>query len=159
MDLTGQAWCNSTSITMHTEAINHDPGITFFSLRDTRLADFASAAAYDTVTNNADRKGSHVLLGNDRRLWFIDHGLTFHPQYKLRTVIWEFQGEPMPSDVVDGLKTLALDMQSIGELRAQLRDLLDPSEIAAFHDRLDAVLENPVFPWPGLQRSMPWPMV
>ena len=139
--------------------VDHDPQITFFSLRDTRLADFASVAAYDAVTNNADRKGSHVLLGKDRRLWFIDHGLTFHTQYKLRTVIWEFQGEPMPPDVVDGLKAVALGMQSVGDLRAQLRELLDPGELAAFHDRLESVLEDPVFPWPGLQRSVPWPPV
>ena len=52
--------------------------------------------AFDVVANNADRKSGHVLLGDGGRLWGIDHGLCFHRQPKLRTVIWDFADEPVP---------------------------------------------------------------
>jgi len=57
-------------------------------------------AVFDWLTNNADRKGGHCLLAADARIWCIDQGLTFHFEDKLRTVIWEFQGEPVPEEML-----------------------------------------------------------
>ena len=59
--------------------------------------------AFDVVANNADRKSGHVLKGSDGRLWGIDHGLCFHRQPKLRTVIWDFAEEPVPDDLLADL--------------------------------------------------------
>ena len=65
---------------------------------------------FDIVANNADRKSGHVLLGDDGRLWGIDHGLCFHRQPKLRTVIWDFADEPVPGPLLDDLERLAADL-------------------------------------------------
>ena len=59
--------------------------------------------AFDVVANNADRKSGHVLKGSDGRLWGIDHGLCFHRQPKLRTVIWDFADEPLPDRLLADL--------------------------------------------------------
>ena len=59
-------------------------------------------AAFDLVANNADRKGGHCLVDAEGHIWGIDHGLCFHVQPKLRTVIWDFGGEPMPDDAARG---------------------------------------------------------
>ncbi len=59
--------------------------------------------AFDYVANSTDRKGGHVLIDEDRRLWAIDNGLCLHAEFKLRTVIWDFADEPLPADLADDL--------------------------------------------------------
>ena len=139
--------------------IEHDPLVTFFSLRDERLEEFAAVAAFDVVTNNADRKGGDVLEDPTGRLWFIDHGLTFHGDYKLRTVIWEFQGDRLPDEIVERLRGTVRTLEPGTELERHLHEVLDVSEVEALRARLDALLEEAVYPWPGLRRSVPWPPV
>ena len=139
--------------------IEHDPRVTFFSLREQRLSEFAAVAAFDVLANNADRKGGHVLEDPERRLWFIDHGLTFHSDYKLRTVIWEFQGSPIPEELVERLTAMVPALERGAELEQRLCEVLSEDEVASLRERLDALLEEPVYPWPGLQRSVPWPPV
>ncbi len=63
--------------------------------------------AFDVVANNADRKSGHCILGEDGRVWAIDNGLCFHTEPKLRTVIWEFAGEPLPAALVEDLARVA----------------------------------------------------
>ena len=60
-------------------------------------------AVFDLLTNNADRKGGHCLLDVRGHVWGIDHGLTFHHVPKLRTVIWDYCGEPIPRDLLAAL--------------------------------------------------------
>ena len=139
--------------------IEHDPRVTFFSLRDERLNEFAAVAAFDVLTNNADRKGGHVLEDPEGRLWFIDHGLTFHSDYKLRTVIWEFQGSPIPEGLIDRFKATVPALERGADLERRLCEILSDEEVEALRDRLHALLEDPVYPWPGLDRSVPWPPV
>ena len=57
-------------------------------------------AVFDQAVNNADRKLGHFLEGKDRHLWVVDHGLTFHAVPKLRTVLWDFAGQPIPQKIV-----------------------------------------------------------
>ena len=110
-------------------------------------------AAFDIVVNNADRKGGHCLLA-DGRVWGIDNGLCFHAQPKLRTVIWDFGGTPIPADVRADLARLAAD-PPVG-----LRRLLNEPEVDALARRAAAVAKMTRFPDPNPDvRAYPWPLV
>lgn len=116
----------------------------------------ARLAGFDIVVNNADRKGSHVLTAPDGRILGVDHGLCFHGEDKLRTILWGWAGDELPDDVRGGVGVLrtALD----GELGAELDELITVAEVTAFRRRLDRLLERPVFPRPPSNRSpIPWP--
>jgi uncharacterized repeat protein (TIGR03843 family) len=110
--------------------------------------------AFDLVSNNTDRKGGHVLVDADRHLWGIDHGLSFHAEFKLRTVIWEFAGEPLPSELADDLDRLLAD-----DLPDPLAELLDPFERDALRTRARALLSEGRFPADPTGRRYPWPLV
>jgi uncharacterized repeat protein (TIGR03843 family) len=141
--------------------VEHDPRITYFDLRGQprHRSAFAHIAAFDVLANNADRKGGHCLLDPSGRLWGIDHGLTFHEDYKLRTVIWDFQGQPIQPEDVNALRALLPCLQPGADLAAQLEELLSGREIATLRERLEVLLEDPVYPSPGPYRSVPWPPV
>jgi uncharacterized repeat protein (TIGR03843 family) len=110
--------------------------------------------AFDLVGNNTDRKSGHVLLARDGRIRGIDHGLMFHQEFKLRTVIWEFGGEPIPRDLVEDV-TRFLD----GGVPDELAELLDPFERDALTTRARAVVTDGRFPIDGTGRRYPWPLV
>jgi uncharacterized repeat protein (TIGR03843 family) len=110
--------------------------------------------AFDIVANNADRKSGHVLRGTDDRLWAIDHGLCFHRQPKLRTVIWDFAEDPVPPGLLADLERLAVRPPD------GLDQLLAGSELVALGDRIDQLLEDGVFPEPlGDRPPYPWPLI
>lgn len=118
----------------------------------------ARIALLDVVINNADRKGGHVLHARDGTLYGIDHGVTFHVEEKLRTVLWGFIGRPVPEE--DQLVLAALRTALDGSLRESLCALLTGEEVAAAALRLDRLLAGGVFPAPGPSRHvMPWPPV
>jgi len=117
-------------------------------------------AAFDLVINNADRKSGHTLRDPQDRLWAIDHGVCFHVQPKLRTVIWEFAGEPLPADLADDLAALRAQLDQGCELRSQLAGLLNDGELAALTRRTEQLLASRVFPDPDPhRRPYPWPLV
>jgi uncharacterized repeat protein (TIGR03843 family) len=119
----------------------------------------AVLAGFDLIANNADRKGSHVLPLDDGRVLGVDHGLCFHAEDKLRTILWGWAGRPLPDPVVDGVGrlTAALD-GSPGSLAADLAGLLTSAEIAALRRRLASLAEHPVFPRaPAHRTPIPWP--
>jgi hypothetical protein len=120
--------------------------------------EFRRVALFDVLTNNADRKSGHCLFDECDRTWFIDHGLTFHAEPKLRTVIWDFSGEPLPRELRADLERTA------GELSAglgdELRALLSRQEVGVLRRRLDAILRPGwTFPSPTSGWSVPWPPV
>ncbi len=115
---------------------------------------FRTLCAFDVVANNTDRKSGHCLLGEDGSIWAIDHGLCFHEDPKLRTVIWEFAGEPLG----DGL------CRDLARLAARPPDafdgLLSPAEIRALARRADRLAADGSLPAPGDDRHhYPWPLV
>jgi len=111
--------------------------------------------AFDIVANNADRKGGHVLHGSDGRLWGIDHGLCFHVQHKLRTVIWDFAGEEVPPHVVADLERFVTDGPP-----DDLAELLSDVERGAMVRRAERLADTGVFPEPeGDRPPYPWPLV
>jgi uncharacterized repeat protein (TIGR03843 family) len=113
-----------------------------------------TVCAFDLVANNADRKGGHTLLGLDGRIWAIDNGLCFHVAPGLRTVIWDFAGEPVPDPLLDDIERFA------GSDGTSLDGLLSPDEVSATLRRARAVLRKRRFPdVPPSRRSYPWPLV
>jgi uncharacterized repeat protein (TIGR03843 family) len=118
----------------------------------------AELAVLDAVVNNTDRKGSHVLQGEDGRAYGVDHGVCLHVEPKLRTVLWGWAGEPIPEEILAKLRALRPSID--GELGARLADHLTPSEVRAVADRTDALLDAGVFPTPTEQvRAVPWPLL
>ena len=90
------AWAASSSSSLTTIAQHY-----FTVQEDARFVQpCASLALFDFIVNNADRKSGHCLLGDDQRLWAIDHGICFHTEYKLRTVIWEFSDMPIDAAMI-----------------------------------------------------------
>ncbi|HEY0700630.1 MAG TPA: SCO1664 family protein [Micromonospora sp.] len=122
---------------------------------DPRLA---RLAVLDAVLNNADRKGGHVLAGPDDRIYGIDHGVCFHVEGKLRTVLWGWAGRSLPPDAVEMLQQLAdLLAEPLGE---QLADHLTGAEVAAVADRVGRLLATGRFPRPPADwPAVPWPPV
>ena len=154
--------------------IAHDPDQHYFSFEGQPefRRPLQKIVLLDVVINNADRKGGHVIIeensrnedfaGTDGpgRLWGIDHGICFHHDNKLRTVIWEFAGMEIPESLLSDLERLdeRLTRQN-GVLRSQLQPLLNEAEIAACEKRLQTLLRRRIFPNPGPGRHYPWPPV
>lgn len=110
--------------------------------------------AFDLIANNADRKAGHCLLGDDGRIWAIDNALTFNVDPKLRTVIWQFGGEPIPDAILADVRRL-----TGSELPAELAELLDDDERRVLVRRAKALVKAAKFPDDPGGRSYPWPLV
>lgn len=114
-------------------------------------------ALLDAVINNSDRKGGHVLRDSDGTIWAIDHGLAFHTDPKVRSVLWGFADESL--DDVERAQLHALrGACATGDLRADLAELLAPEEIDALVERIDALLASGTFPPPAGGFPLPWPL-
>ncbi len=135
--------------------VDHDPERHYFTLVEQRRDDFATFAAFDVVINNADRKAGHVLEDRRGRLWAVDHGVSFHVDYKLRTVIWEFAEQPLPEPIVAALHRV-LEHPRLYE---DLSDLLSVDEATATRRRVEELLHEGVFPAPRGVHPLPWPLV
>ncbi len=136
-----------------------EPHEHYFTLQQRYTEEFRAIAAFDMIVNNADRKGGHCLLGEDGLVWAIDHGVCFHREPKLRTVIWEYIGEPIPAPLLDGIAALRGRLEQGAPLRRTLAGLLDEAEITALTGRIDRIVAQPVFPAPSGDRPYPWPPV
>lgn len=111
---------------------------------------------FDAVVNNADRKGGHLIPMPDGHVYGVDHGVCFHVQDKLRTVLWSWAGDPLPEDAVDALSALRADLE--GPLEAALGVLLTRREVVAVKRRVDRLLEHRCYPEPsGDWPPVPWP--
>lgn len=114
---------------------------------------------FDILINNADRKGGHVLIDEQDKIWLIDHGVCFHRDYKLRTVIWDFIDKPIPDDMLNDLQTFIDALLAGSEATAVLNSLLSEQEIQAMIKRGRELLDQRTFPEPGPGRPYPWPLV
>lgn len=131
----------------------------YFSMDDDEKARLKPVALFDILINNADRKGGHVLLDEADHIWLIDHGVCFHTEYKLRTVIWDFIGEPIPENLLVDLDRLINFFSDGSELTAPLKSLLSDAEIESLLQRGRRLLSRPIYPEPGPGRPYPWPLV
>jgi uncharacterized repeat protein (TIGR03843 family) len=132
--------------------IDYDPDRHYFNFSDEDKGLLKPVALFDLLVNNADRKGGHVFFENDtHKLFAIDHGICFHEEDKLRTVIWDFGGQKIPDDLLSRL-TLSPG------LLTELEPYLSPREISALCARADSILKKQTFPrQPRDRRAMPWP--
>lgn len=145
--------------------VQHDPEAHYFTFEGNpgfREA-LQKTVLLDIIMNNADRKAGHVLieeLNGSNTLWLIDHGICFHTEHKLRTVIWEFAGEPIPPVLLTDLEKLSdkIATNKAG-LRLELLQLLTEAEIEALQKRISRTLNHSIFISPGPGRHYPWPPV
>lgn len=140
--------------------VDHDPNYHYFNFDDSLKPQLKRLALFDVLINNADRKGGHCIVNSDNHLWGIDHGLTFHPANKLRTVIWDFAGEPVDQPLLDDVESLCsqLDDES-SDFNAKLSKLVDASEVRALGRRVRRILASGEYPQPGPGPNYPWPPV
>lgn len=116
-------------------------------------------ALFDVITNNADRKAGHCLVDGEGMAWVIDHGLTFHTDHKLRTVIWDFAGERLPAGLRPDLERVCGQLEG-GRLAGQMREFLSRAELTSLRRRLVVTLAAGwTFPRPGSAWSVPWPPI
>ncbi len=129
--------------------IDHNPNYHYFSFKEADRQRLRPVAFFDLLVNNADRKGSHILVEkHTRRLFLIDHGLCFHQENKLRTVLWDFAGEEISIDLLDDLRSFQQTLSEATDLRRSLEAYLTSAEIAA----LEFACQNPA----GIQQvSLP----
>lgn len=139
--------------------VEHDPDEHYFTLLEGHEDRFRQFAVFDVLANNTDRKGGHCLHDevNDVIVG-IDHGLTFHPAWKLRTVIWDFAGETIPDVDTDDVCRALAELDG-GALGSRLSELLTGVEVESIAYRAKGLLEQG-FPYPDDgYRSTPWPLV
>jgi hypothetical protein len=131
----------------------------FFGESGKHTATWIRVALFDVLTNNADRKSGHCLFDADGKVWVIDHGLTFHVDPKLRTVIWDFAGDPLPDDLCGDVERVLLELEK-GTLARTMQDLINDHEMKVLTRRFRGVLDRRWrFPEPSSAWSIPWPPV
>lgn len=140
--------------------IEHDPEENYFTFQHDYPHQLKRIALFDILANNADRKGGHVIRDEHGRLWAIDHGICFHHQYKLRSVIWDYAGEPIPAELGGSLAQLEEILLSQNDpLAKELPTLLTTTEQSALQQRLRMLRHTAQFITPGPGRHYPWPLV
>lgn len=139
--------------------IEHDPDRHYFTLAEERLEEFVVFATFDVVVNNADRKAGHVIEDAAGRLWGVDHGVSFHTEEKLRTVIWHLAEQPLDAASMEGLLRLQSALKDRGGLDGELTALLSQRESAAALHRVERLLRSRRLPPPGSDYHLPWPLI
>jgi uncharacterized repeat protein (TIGR03843 family) len=137
--------------------VEHDPRQNYYTLSAENSEEYAgqlrNIACFDLVANSTDRKANHLIVDPNGKLWSIDHGLTFHADTKIRTVIWDFCGEPIPESLLAQLATLAKQLLNPQDRLEEMLALLRPEEAASLQQRLVWVLTERVYPGlPGRHR-------
>ena len=130
--------------------VEHDPKRHYYNFDQVDINRLKAIACFDLVANSTDRKANHILEDLDGKIWSIDHGLTFHADMKIRTVIWDFCGQRIPRRLLSRVGTLQRELQDPQGRLKELVDLLLPEEVTAFRQRVDWVLDEGVYP--GLRR-------
>ena len=128
----------------------------YFSLYENRPdlhARLKQMAVFDFIANNTDRKGGHVLIDFDDNVWGIDHGVCFSEEFKLRTVIWEFGGDPVDDELLEPVAALA------ERIPADVADWLTQNEVDAMYERIEWLLQERTFPVPESRYQYPWPLL
>jgi len=131
----------------------------FLGANNAQPATWMKVALFDVITNNADRKSGHCLFDEKDQVWVIDHGLTFHTDQKLRTVIWDFAGQELPQDLCGDIERTLIELER-GALKETFDGLLSAPEVRSLKRRLRSVLDPTWrFPEPTSAWSIPWPPV
>jgi uncharacterized repeat protein (TIGR03843 family) len=138
--------------------VDHEPEQHYFTFDEATHQRLRPVAIFDILVNNADRKGGHVLIDAKEKLWLIDHGICFHSEPKLRTVVWDFAGEEIPDQLIEDLSGLRVKLGS--GLREDLSLHLNADELDAMDERIEGLLASRLFPFPPKdERAAPWPLI
>lgn len=136
--------------------IEVDPEVDPIELVSEERPQLRRLALFDAVVNNADRKGGHLLATATGHVYGVDHGVCFHVEDKLRTVLWGWRGQQLSAAELAALREL--DARLASDLGARLRRLLTREEVAATRRRLARLLATETFPQPARHRPpVPWP--
>ena len=137
--------------------IDVDESVDLVELVRSNRDELRRMAVFDVVINNADRKGGHVLPTTDGHLFGIDYGVAFSVEPKVRTLLWQWEGEPIPAETMADLHDLKRSL-SDGALATTLHALLGGDEIAATWQRVQRLLTSGVHPGPSSDwPAIPWP--
>ena len=140
--------------------IDHDPEHHYFNFNQKQRIHLPRVMLFDILINNADRKAGHLLISLEGQLFLIDHGLSFHTEDKLRTVVWDHAGQLIPPELCLDLARVLPEASPGGSLFSALQPHLQPDEIAALQTRGQALLDRGQFPLPPEdRRAYPWPLV
>jgi uncharacterized repeat protein (TIGR03843 family) len=140
--------------------IEHDPEYHYFNFSPAERQRLRPVALFDLLINNADRKGSHLLIDGGGHLWLIDHGICFHREDKLRTVIWDFAGEAIPEALCEALSDLEERFRPGSAAAGRLKRYLSKEEIEALVKRARRLMGDGHFPNPHPnRRPYPWPPI
>lgn len=131
----------------------------YFSFSEQEKEKLRPLAVFDLVINNADRKGGHILMGTDGQVWSIDHGISFHEEPKLRTVLWDFSDQAIPDSLLADLRRLHSSLGNLDSPHQELHELISASEFGALRKRTEHIIKSGQFPRPTSQRSYPWPLI
>ena len=138
--------------------VDHDPNQHYFSFDEKNRQRLKPAVLFDLILNNADRKGGHILLDGKNHLRLIDHGTTFHTEFKLRSVVWDFAGQEIPESLLSVIEHLGKDLSNNANIKKELLRLLSESELLALQTRINILLQLKTFPFPDKnRRTIPWP--
>ncbi len=137
--------------------IDVDPDLDLIAIGQQSTPAIRNIALFDVVINNTDRKFGHILPISDSQILGCDHGLTFHEEFKLRTVLWQYAGQELDKDEVSKLESLKLRIND--DIGVSLGELITKDEINSLLERIDMlILEG--FPYPSEQwPAVPWPPV
>jgi uncharacterized repeat protein (TIGR03843 family) len=140
--------------------VPHTPNHHYFTFTPAEKERLRPAAVFDVLVNNADRKGGHILLDDHGEILLIDHGICFHVKDKLRTVVWDFAGQLIPTNLMEDVQRVVGELEEGGDLAAALKPCLRLSEMRAIARRGKELLEKAIFPLPSsTRRVIPWPPV
>jgi hypothetical protein len=140
--------------------IEHDPELHYFNFNASQRQHLPQVMLFDLLINNADRKAGHLLIDLQGELFLIDHGLSFHVEDKLRTVIWDLAGEAIPPELLQDLNHIIPALSPGEALHRALRPHLLRAEIDALQQRAQSLVVSETFPLPPEdRRAYPWPLV
>jgi len=133
-----------------------DPAVDLVTLARSNDPGLRRMAVFDAVVNNADRKGGHLLPQPDGHVYGCDHGLCFHVEDKLRTLLWGWAGSRLTDEAVDVLT--GLRAQLAGPLGTGMHELLTRAEVSRLNRRIECLLDSGRHPEPsGDWPAVPWP--
>jgi len=140
--------------------VDHDPNQHYFTFDEITRSNLHTTALFDLLVNNADRKGGHILLDSADKIWLIDHGLCFHEEDKIRTVVWDFAGEPISSDLAEQLARFQQTLVTPGPFLESLSVLINKEELIALRSGCQQLIQSPFYPHPPSDRRyFPYPPV
>ncbi|MBI9044503.1 MAG: SCO1664 family protein [Anaerolineaceae bacterium] len=140
--------------------IDHDLEAQQFPFKEEDETQLKRIAVFDVLINNADRKFGHILRDHESYLWCIDHGICFHEEDKLRTVVWDFVGEKFSQSIQNDLMQVSDELVSTGALYEHLRSLIVATEIEALRKRAENLAKTAQYPYPDETKPhIPWPPV